>query len=140
MRRAVPNTLWTIPAVVLLIAALTAGWGGDELWRETADAQATVHTVTITVDPETGTFSYSQNPVNARRGDFVEWNCEQGAWSVHFIDRTPSNREGQRGPRGGPRRLPIRQDAELGSYKYFVAVAIGENVFTDDPEVVVGPD
>jgi hypothetical protein len=140
MRRTVPNTLWTIPALVLLIVAVTAGRGGDELWRETGATQAAVHTVIITVDPETGTFSYSQDPVNARRGDFVEWNCDQGPWSVHFIDRTPSNQDGQRGPRGGPRRLPIRQNAEFGSYKYFVAVAIGDGVFTDDPEVVVGPD
>lgn len=140
MRRTVPSTLWTIPAVVLLIAALTAGRGGDELWRETGDAQVTVHTVVITVDPATGTFTYSQDPVNAKRGDHIEWNCEQGAWSVHFIDRTPSNQDSQRGPKGGPRRLPIRQSAEFGSYKYFVAVAIGDDVFTDDPEVVVGPD
>jgi hypothetical protein len=62
MRRTVPSTLWTIPAVVLLIAALTAGWRGDELWRETGDAQVTVHTVVITVDPATGTFTYSQDP------------------------------------------------------------------------------
>ncbi|NIN72202.1 MAG: hypothetical protein GTO46_09855 [Gemmatimonadetes bacterium] len=140
MRRTVPSTLWTIPAVVLLIAALTAGRGGDELWRGTGDTQVTVHTVIITVDPATGAFSYSQDPVNARRGDHIEWNCAQGAWSVHFIDRTPSNRVNQRGPRNGPRRLPIRQDAPFATYKYFVAVAIGDDVFTDDPEVVVGPD
>jgi plastocyanin len=140
MRRVVPSTLWTIPAVVLLFIALTAGWGGDKLWREMHDEQVTVHRVDITVDAATGTFTYSQDPVNAKRGDHIEWNCDQGSWSVHFIDRTPSNQNSQRGPRGGPRRLPIRQNAEFGSYKYFVAVAIGDDVFTDDPEVVIGPD
>ncbi len=140
MKRIVASAFWALPAALLILFALAIGRAGDVTWQEADAAQVTVHRVEITVDPETGTFTYSLDPVNAKRGDHIEWKCDQGAWSVHFIDRTPANQASQRGPQGGPRRLPIRQNAELGSYKYFVAVAIGDDVFTYDPEVIIGPD
>lgn len=138
MRRRLASTFWTIPAVLLLLAAVSAWGPGDGVRGAAGQDQVTVHTVVITVDAATGQISYSLDPVEAKRGDHIEWTCEQGAWSVHFIDRTPLNQDRVRGPQGGPRRLPVRQNAEIGSYKYFVAVAIGDDVFTDDPEIIIG--
>lgn len=133
MNRTVVKMFWAVPGVMLLTLALTAERPDARVLQQ----QPTVYRVDISVDTESGEISYSLDPVRAQPGDHVEWNCEQGAWSVHFIDKTPFAQKKLRGR--GPKRLPIRSDAEDGSYKYFVAVAVGDDVFTDDPEVIVGP-
>jgi len=128
-------------SIVLGAAAIPLLLGGTTAVEHAGvDAgQVTVHTVEISLNAETGAFSYSQDPVTAAPGDQIEWVCEEGAWSVHFIDRTPLPQQALRAARGSARRLPVRSDAAAGSYKYFVAVAIGDDVFTDDPEVIVRP-
>lgn len=132
MRTRVATALWALPAVLLAVA-VTAG-----RWEAAGDGQAEVHQVVISVS-EDGQFSYSLDPVRAARGDQIEWRCESGNWSVHFIGQTPLAQQAVRGRSGNARRLPVRADAANGSYKYFVAVAVGDEVYTDDPEVVVGP-
>ncbi len=132
MRRAIAGAFSVVAASSLTAFALAGGSTGTE-------QASTLHEVQISVNTETGEFTYSQDPVNATRGDRIQWSCDQGNWSVHFIDKTPLADQLLRGQRAGPKQLPIRGDAEDGTYKYFVAVAIGEDVFTDDPEVIVGP-
>jgi plastocyanin len=123
-----------LPIAGLLVAstALAPSRGVNE-------GQVTVHTVQISFDAETGTFEYSLDPVRAAPGDLIEWNCDQGSWSVHFVSGTPLTQQALRGKRREAKRLPVRPNAEPGTYKYSVAVAIGEDVFIDDPEVVIGP-
>ncbi len=137
MRRPTVGTFLAVSALIAVPFALTAG---SMRVADTDQSQgSTLHEVQITVNTETGEFTYSQDPVNATRGDRIQWSCDQGNWSVHFIDKTPLADKLLRGQRAGPKQLPIRGDAEDGTYKYFVAVAIGEDVYTDDPEVIVGP-
>jgi hypothetical protein len=131
MRRTLATGFWALPALFLFVIVLTAGRGGD--------VQGELHTVVITVSTETGDFSYSLDPVRATRGDRVQFISEQGNWSVNFGQNSPFNEKRFNGRRAGPRRLPIRGNTPDGSYKYFVAVAIGEDVYSDDPEIIVGP-
>ena len=131
MRTSVKKGAIVLPVLLLLGTAVMAG-----RW---ADSQSELYKVVITVDTESGDFSYSLDPVRATRGDRVEFVSEQGSWSVNFGNNSPFAEARFNGRRAAPRQLPIRGDAADGSYKYFVAVAIGEDVYTDDPEVIVGP-
>jgi plastocyanin len=122
------------PAALLLVLAVSALAASGA-----ADRQVTVHYVEISVDTATGTLSYSLDPVLAEPGDQIEWTSDVGGWSVYFVDRTPLNKKSLRARRRGRVRRPVRPDAAEGSYKYFVAVAVGEDVFIDDPVVIVRP-
>jgi plastocyanin len=128
----VAKALWTLPVVLIAVAATATRW------EAAGDGQAVVHQVVISVS-EDGQFSYSLDPVRAARGDQIEWSCDSGNWSVHFIGQTPLAQQAVRGTSSSSRRLPVRANAADGSYKYFVAVAVGDEVYTDDPEVIVGP-
>jgi hypothetical protein len=102
-----------------------------------AEAQATVHQVVITVDVETGAISYSLNPVIAFPGDLVEFLAPQGSWRVTFNQLTPFVEQSIANDQPQPRRVPIRGNAEPGSYKYTVFVTIGDQTYSEDPEVIV---
>jgi plastocyanin len=102
-----------------------------------AEAQATVHQVVITVDVETGALSYSLDPVIAFPGDLVEFVAPQGSWRVTFNQQTPFVEQSIANDQPQPRRVPIRGNAEPGSYKYTVFVTIGDQTYSEDPEVIV---
>ncbi len=151
MRRRVKTVRWGALAAIAVVFALTAGLAATQQ-REvaTTDAaratrsgpaggQAQTHKVVISVNTETGVFSYSINPVQAKRGDRIEWNSEQGNWSVHF-ETTPFADKRLRGKRAGPKHLVVRPDAAFRSYKYTVGLAVGDDVYIDDPEIIIGPD
>jgi len=46
-------------------------------------------------------------------------------------------KEWQKGASGNIAKDTIRQNVPYGRYKYFVAVWDGENILTDDPELIV---
>lgn len=137
-----------LSAAVGLCIALTAGLVGAE-WPQPDEvgappdsarlAQSELHEVSISVNVATGEFTYSLNPVRAKRGDRIEWNSEQGNWSVRFAT-TPFPEKSLRGKRGGPKHLVVKPDAAFGSYKYTVGLAVGDDVFVDDPEILIGPN
>ncbi len=101
--------------------------------------QSELHVVSISVDVATGEFTYSRNPVYAKRGDRIQWTSEQGAWSVTFQQTTPFDAKSARARKGVPQQLTVRPDATNGSYKYTVGLVVEGDVFTDDPEVIIRP-
>lgn len=135
-------------AAIVMCIALTASLVGAEQGVEQSASrapeaptasQSELHEVQISVDVATGKFSYSLNPVFARRGDRVQWTSDQGAWSVTFQQVTPFELKVTRGAPGGLKQLVVKPDAAYGSYKYTVGLAVGNAVFTDDPEIIIGP-
>jgi plastocyanin len=131
MTRTALGALRAAPFLVLFAIALMAYVAPGE--------QMTVHTVDIRVDPSTGQFSFSLDPVLAKPGDHVEWNSESGDWSIQMVDKTPFAELGARGKRAEKKRLIVKPDAAQGRYKYTVAVAVGDDVFIADPEIIIGP-
>ncbi len=136
-----------LSAAVVLTLALTASLVGAEWPRADAvgatpppahPAQSQLHEVSIRLDVATGEFTYSLNPVHAKRGDRIQWTSEQGAWSVKFQQATPFDVPGARAQRGASRQLVVRADAAYRSYKYTVGLVVEGDVYTDDPEIIVG--
>ncbi len=138
-------------AASVVIITLTAGLVGTE-WLQKLEAgaspapasahlaQSELHEVSISVNVATGEFTYSLNPVYAKRGDRIQWTSEQGAWSVTFQQGvTPFDVNSARGQRRAPKQLAIRADATNRSYKYTVGLVVDGDVFTDDPEIIIGP-
>ncbi len=151
MRRSIKTVWWGSFAAIAVTFALTAARAVHEQREVTmtdgarsaasgpAGGQAQTHRVVISVNTQTGEFSYSLDPVFAKRGDRIEWTSEQGNWSVR-LETTPFAEKSLRGKRGGPKHLVVRPDAAFRSYKYTVGLAVGDDVFTDDPEIIIGPD
>lgn len=137
-----------LSAAVVLCIALTAGLVGAE-WPQAGEsgatpvaagaAQSVLHEVSISVDVATGEFSYSLNPVYAKRGDRIQWTSQQGAWSVRFQQATPFDVSSTRAKEGASKQLVVRPDAADRSYKYTVGLVVEGDVFTDDPEVIIRP-
>ncbi len=105
-------------------------------------------TIIIEVLPN-GTFTYTKKSdgSNAKRlyvnhGQLICWECaNQGAnFAIDFGVRTPVRGHGGQGRPGHPVKLQI-QPVTSDSYKYYVAVCTQghEQLFMDDPDLIVGP-
>lgn len=103
--------------------------------------------VTITYDPGSGTIRVSDDPIYIMRRGRIDWQCDQGDWTVRvegsddLFDRG-NTVQGRRGERKGDQ---VRADANHGQpngkpYKYTVSVQADGGGTELDPEIVVGPD
>lgn len=96
-----------------------------------------IHNVEIEVS-SAGDFTYSQPRVRAERGkDQIEWRCKQGNYAVHLGDISPCDKRRYRARKGNTIRGSFRSDAPLQHYKYFVAVEVNGEIYTDDPEIII---
>lgn len=103
--------------------------------------------VTITYDPDNGTVRVSEDPIYIMRRGEIDWQCDQGDWSVRVEGSTElfergNSVQGRRGERKGGR---VRGDANHGKpngepYKYTVSVQAAGGGGELDPEVIVGPE
>ena len=74
-----------------------------------------------------------------KKDDTVVWICEDGNFALNFGWGTPFER-GRYPESPAQKAMPkLRSDARNGRYKYFVAVAIGEKIWTDDPDIIIDP-
>ena len=156
MRRIFGNVLW-LPAALLLVLGVVGASKVTHASRPlTTDAVTAyqapdTHRVAITVS-SAGDFTYSLNPIRAKRNDVIEWSSDSGNWSIQVAGlrdeqtgtlrqgRTPfaQNQRAARANRRAANRLAVAGDAVFGTYKYNVAVEVGGNVFIDDPEIIIG--
>lgn len=103
--------------------------------------------VSIRCDTESGAISLSEDPIFITRRGRIDWQCDDGDWTVRVDDPDDPFEEGKvvRGRRGQPVGVRVRNDANQGQpdgrrYKYVVEVRAGDGTYERDPEVVVGPD
>ncbi|MFQ5824369.1 MAG: hypothetical protein ACE5JB_09970 [bacterium] len=96
------------------------------------------HTIKIKLDAN-GSITYSDRRLIIKAGDDIEWVCEGGkAFAVHFANLTPLNKVRCRSGSGRNIKKKINNPAHPGVYKYFVAVVDNnDNIWTDDPEIIV---
>ncbi|MBT8337022.1 MAG: hypothetical protein KJO11_10490 [Gemmatimonadetes bacterium] len=106
-------------------------------------AAQTEYLVGISVNQSTGVITVEPEILQVTRGDRIRFvGVGLTSWTVTFPEETPfGNRVITGVAEGGPlqRLVPILPDAEYQSYKYDVSVTVGENTWTVDPEIVVGP-
>lgn len=95
------------------------------------------HRVEISVS--NGNIDYSLDPILANAGDSIEWVCSAGAFAVHLGWGTPCGKGRLRAGQGKSANTSVRTDAPNGRFKYMVAVNVGGEIYTDDPEIVVRP-
>ena len=103
--------------------------------------------VTIRYDAGSGEIVLSEDPIFIRRRGRIDWQCDDGDWTITVEDADTPFDEGRevRGGRGQRAGVRVRNDAHQGQpdgrrYKYTVAVDIGDETVQRDPEVVVGPE
>jgi len=94
-------------------------------------------TKTVTIYLNNGDIGYSDERIKVDQDDEVEWGCDnpEHHFSVHFGYNSPL-------PKGRYRTRPKGRTGgkvvgKPGIYKYFVAVFDGENIWTDDPDLIV---
>lgn len=68
------------------------------------------------------------------QGDKIVWECEY-PFAIHFMGITPI--ETVRIRSKGEKMAIIQNNAQLGCYKYFVAVEKDGEIWTDDPDVII---
>jgi len=94
--------------------------------------------IKITCSPD-GEFDYEPHMVRLRRGDTVEWICDDGNYALNFGWNTPLGKGRYQAPKGEkimPQRHP---NTRHGRYKYFVAVSVDGKLWTDDPDLIIEP-
>ena len=73
------------------------------------------------------------------RGDKIAWECES-PFAIHFPGITLLGKGRIRSKKEEKSiSTAVRNDAQPGCYKYFVAVYHDGNIWTDDPEFIVKP-
>lgn len=82
----------------------------------------------------------SQNPVYAAPGDLIIWRADDGPWAVHHGPLTPFRVLRIHGRPSQWAGAQVRADATFGKYRYFVAVEIGDTIWMDDPDDMIGPE
>jgi hypothetical protein len=71
-------------------------------------------------------------------GQAIEWNCDSRfAIAVHLGYDSPFVPVQKRAGRGVPLGLHTAEDTPCGRYKYVVAISDGDNVWIEDPEIIV---
>jgi hypothetical protein len=100
-----------------------------------------LHEIRITLHPKEGgdetamTVVTNPNPCYIRPGDRVEWGCADAPFAIHFEPQSPLLHRRLRAP-GGQIGDDVRGDIHPGKYRYFVAVAVGNQIYTEDPELI----
>jgi hypothetical protein len=73
-----------------------------------------------------------------RRGQTIEWICQGNfPFAIHMGYDTPFEKEHYQAPPRQSIRLSIAPSHRYGRYKYTVAVFDGENVWIEDPELII---
>jgi len=91
---------------------------------------------TITINVNDGNFTYSELVAYVDPGDDIEWICEnEYDFAIHLSRCSPLNKGRFRGKK--IIKANVEKDAKRGIYKYFVAVYYGEEIWTDDPVLIV---
>lgn len=98
------------------------------------------HKVTMTL--KNGDISYAPYRIIVNRGDQIEWECigKKGVKyhvAVHVGWDSPLNKGRIRALPGKKVSGVVLDEAKHGTYKYFVAISDGKNIWTDDPEIIV---
>lgn len=98
---------------------------------------ATNHQVEIFA--QNGKISYTNATVNASKGDTISWTSNH-PFAVDFAVSSPADKlkgSSKKGKASSEISMKIRNDSSPGRYKYFVAVFDGNDVLTDDPEIII---
>ncbi len=107
--------------------------------------QAEIHKVQISVDREgdheNPRVVTDPNPCYIRPRDHVEWTCEDGPFAIQFEPLSPLTLRRLRTETNNRTiKGEVRPDNQPGSYRYFVAVEVNGQIFTEDPELIDDPD
>ena len=86
-----------------------------------------------------GKFFYEKDYVIVCPGDVIEWKIERDHPFGIFVkaDPSPLERSVYTAKRGGIIRARVREDARRGVYPYAVGVSDGEDIYVDDPDIIV---
>jgi len=99
-------------------------------------SESELHPIAIAVDLTAARVITTPNPCYIRPGDRVEWTCEAGyPFAIHFDPQSPLLHRRLRAPRGTIGD-DVRPDIHPGKYRYLVAVAVGDEIYTEDPELI----
>jgi hypothetical protein len=83
------------------------------------------HTIHIHVDHD-GNFTYTPAAQHAKDDEAINWRCDDGSFTVSFVDHTPFEKVDFHGPKGQNSPDPpegFRDGVEPGVYHYLVDVA-----------------
>jgi hypothetical protein len=95
-------------------------------------------TVVVTIALKDGVVQCTPDCIYAYRGQAIEWKCEKDfPFAVHLGYDSPFNRVHHQALRQQPIRLDIGKDTPRGKYKYVVAVFDGNNVWIEDPHIII---
>jgi len=92
--------------------------------------------VYISVDTITGIVSVTPDPLYVAPNDCIAWTSSAGPWAVHFSPISPITHRRIRAAADSTVVGCVRSDVFPGKYSYFVAVAVGDSVYTEDPELI----
>ena len=88
--------------------------------------------ISIVIDENTGAIQYQKKFVHVKRGETIDWTCNQGPFAIQFIGQSPfdsTNFQFKQG-RTQPSQI-VRQNAQDGLYRYGVAVYANDRVYLD---------
>ena len=103
-----------------------------------AQNEPKTHYVHITCN--NGVFKYTLDDFEVERKDSIEWTCvgsKDDIFGVILATRTPFRWKTKNRKRTQKIKDKIKDAAGYGSYKYFVVVTEGENIWFDDPNFIV---
>jgi len=93
-------------------------------------------TVSISVDTITGIVTVSPDPLYIAPNDCIAWKSSDGPWAVHFSPISPITHRRIRAAADSSVVECVRSDVFPGKYSYLVAVAVGNSIYTEDPELI----
>jgi len=92
----------------------------------------------ITVSLNGDQIEFSPACAFVNRGDAIVWKCPDNlAFAIHFGWNSPLDKNRYRTRPGGRIQAMVPAGALHGKYKYFAALYDGENIWTEDPELIV---
>lgn len=95
------------------------------------------HTVSITLTPS-GDLEYVNPLIWVDRGDKIIWECtNRHAFTVHLGWNSPLENGRLRAKKGNNIDADVPMNAPPGYYRYTVAVYDEDEIWTDDPELIV---
>jgi len=152
------NTFIPLHRVVLLLSSLTLlGLSACVSVKSDPTKKKDTHTITITYDAKaTPQWSYSivpqqKDPKKAlvKRGDTIEWRCDQGAWTIFFKGASPLTNpkdpcEGEQGyvtgAAGATVGALVTAKVKKGDeFSYGVSVVLpgATDPVVDDPRIII---
>ncbi|HBY61678.1 MAG TPA: hypothetical protein DEH78_17795 [Solibacterales bacterium] len=91
----------------------------------------------ITIRLVNGDVIVTPPKVKAKRGETVEWVCDDGPFAIQFDGISPMRSIAFRGPARSPQGSAVREDAQIGTYKYTVALSVDGAIYIEDPQMVI---